>query len=459
MRARELKNIYYDKYLQLKPGFSGKVTLKFTIAPSGDIVSISIVSSTTGYTDFDAAVKNMVATWKWKLIKSGNTTPTIPFNFNEPEGSTQTQAAQPVQPAQSVQPTTSFKFRDINGSMLDKAVVAAENIKKWWNINFISQKSKYPMPDDRIFDIGSAKSDFVKDNDYLSKLTGKTEEDYQMYLKLRNDYANLPTFYFDMADWFYKRNNKEIALRILTSIADLELENASLYRLLGYRFKEYGEYALEKFVCQKVVQWRPMEPQSYRDYALALADNGEEQAALDSLYGLLTKQYSENINRRSRGIEEVVVMEINRLIAKNTKLNTSKIDKRLITNVPIDVRVVINWNMNNTDIDLHVKDPNDEECYYSHRETSIGGHISADNTGGYGPEQFLLKKAIKGKYRIYVNYYSDRQFTAAGPSTIMAEIFTKYADKTEQRQVVSLQMSNAKRKDGSKKVEVAEFEF
>jgi len=81
-RMPDLRNIY-DKYLKLKPGFSGKVTLKFTIAPGGDIISISAVSSTTGYPEFDNAVKNMVATWKWKAIKSGNTTPTIPFNFEE----------------------------------------------------------------------------------------------------------------------------------------------------------------------------------------------------------------------------------------------------------------------------------------------------------------------------------------------------------------------------------------
>jgi TonB family protein len=81
-RMPGLRNIY-NKYLKLKPGFSGKVTLKFTIIPSGDIVSISIVSSTTGYAEFDNAIKNTVATWKWKVIKSGDTTPTIPFNFTE----------------------------------------------------------------------------------------------------------------------------------------------------------------------------------------------------------------------------------------------------------------------------------------------------------------------------------------------------------------------------------------
>jgi len=81
-RMPDLKSIY-NKYLLLKPGFSGKVTIKFTIAPSGDIVSISIVSSTTGYGEFDNVIKEQVSRWKWNRIESGNTTATIPFSFAE----------------------------------------------------------------------------------------------------------------------------------------------------------------------------------------------------------------------------------------------------------------------------------------------------------------------------------------------------------------------------------------
>jgi uncharacterized protein YfaP (DUF2135 family) len=113
--------------------------------------------------------------------------------------------------------------------------------------------------------------------------------------------------------------------------------------------------------------------------------------------------------------------------------------------------------MDNTDIDLHVTDPSGEECNFRNRQTKIGGRISADITSGYGPEQFVLKKAVSGKYGVYVNYYGDRQFTSAGPSTVMAEIYTKYAGKSETRQVICLQLSNAKRRDNL--ALVAEFEF
>jgi hypothetical protein len=262
-----------------------------------------------------------------------------------------------------------------------------------------------------------------------------------------------------MADWFFRHNDRERALRILTNIADLDLENASLFRLLGYRFKEYKEFALQVYVCKKVIPWRPMEPQSYRDYALALADNENYQTALDSLHSTLTRYYAQNIVERSRGLDEVVVTEINHLITKQ-KLRTDSIPKEWIQAMPVDIRVVINWNMNNTDIDLHVLDPNGEMCFYSRRETAIGGRISADNTNGYGPEQFMLKKAIPGTYKVFVNYFGDSQVKAEGPSTIMAEIYTRYADKTEKRQIICLQLSKNKANQTSDgKLLVAEFVF
>ena len=81
-RTPGLRHVY-NKYLKKKPGFQGKVTLKFTIAPCGEIISIALVSSTTGYGEFDSEIKNSVGRWKFSKVKSGNTTVTIPFTFSE----------------------------------------------------------------------------------------------------------------------------------------------------------------------------------------------------------------------------------------------------------------------------------------------------------------------------------------------------------------------------------------
>ncbi len=81
-RTPGLRHIY-NKYLKMRPGFAGKVTLRVTIAPGGDIIRISIASSTTGYGEFDNAVKNAVKRWTFSKIKSGNVTVSIPFTFAE----------------------------------------------------------------------------------------------------------------------------------------------------------------------------------------------------------------------------------------------------------------------------------------------------------------------------------------------------------------------------------------
>jgi len=81
-RTPGLRHIY-NKFLKKKPGFLGKVTLEFTIAPDGGITSIKKVSSTTGYGEFDDEIKSAVSRWKFGKIKSGKNTVTIPFTFVE----------------------------------------------------------------------------------------------------------------------------------------------------------------------------------------------------------------------------------------------------------------------------------------------------------------------------------------------------------------------------------------
>ena len=81
-RTPGLRHVY-NKYLKKRAGFQGKVTLRFTIAPGGEIISIALVSSTTGYSEFDNEIKNTVGRWTFSKVKSGNTTVTIPFTFSE----------------------------------------------------------------------------------------------------------------------------------------------------------------------------------------------------------------------------------------------------------------------------------------------------------------------------------------------------------------------------------------
>ena len=166
---------------------------------------------------------------------------------------------------------------------------------------------------------------------------------------------------------------------------------------------------------------------------------GEYQKALNLHYEIVSSYW----DWRFRGAKIVSINEMNHLISKH-KLNLSKIDRRLIAHMPVDVRIVINWSTDNTDMDLWVIDPKGEKTFYGNRTSRIGGKISNDMTGGYGPEEFMIKRAIRGTYAIKVKYYASSQQKLTGPTVIRAEVYTKYGKMSEKRQEIVFMVEEEK---------------
>ncbi|WNG27171.1 DUF2135 domain-containing protein [Cystobacter fuscus] len=73
----------------------------------------------------------------------------------------------------------------------------------------------------------------------------------------------------------------------------------------------------------------------------------------------------------------------------------------------IDLRVVLSWDTDETDLDLHVVEPSGEESWYGHKETASGGSLDVDVTTGYGPEIYTQANSQTGTYKILVDYFSD----------------------------------------------------
>jgi uncharacterized protein YfaP (DUF2135 family) len=71
----------------------------------------------------------------------------------------------------------------------------------------------------------------------------------------------------------------------------------------------------------------------------------------------------------------------------------------------VKVRVLLSWDTDHTDLDLHVVTPDGQHCFYGNRVVPNGGALDVDVTTGYGPEIFSLPVEIRGAYHVYVNYY------------------------------------------------------
>lgn len=271
-----------------------------------------------------------------------------------------------------------------------------------------------------------------------------TEKAYTKYIELRANYQNSPSFFIDVADYFIQRKDKNKAIQILTNVAEIDLDNYELLRALAYKFEEFELYNYAVFIYQEILKLRPEDIQSHRDLALAYEMAGEHQKSLDLLYKIVNGELLlKDENRRFSGIEMIALNELNRMITLyKDELEISHIDLKFINEIKSDVKVVIDWNHNDTDIDLWVIDPNKEKCFYGHKRTKIGGLLSNDMTEGFGPEQFILKQAINGEYKIKVKYFANSKQKISGPTFLKVTTFINYAKPNEEKRTQLVRLKN-----------------
>lgn len=280
------------------------------------------------------------------------------------------------------------------------------------------------------------------DNDYLKKLK-KTSLDrmYSVYLELKNQYKSSPAFFMEVSDYFFDEGLKDEAYRILSNLAEMELENSDILRALGNKLVERKDYANAIWVFKKLTKIRSEIPQFYRDLAMAYHYNGEGQQAVDTLWYMASKAW----DSRFEEIQQIALNDMNCIIAQSkSKIDTSAIDKKLMENFPVDIRIVLTWNTDNCDIDLWVTDPDKEKCFYQNKVTANGGHLSRDFTQGYGPEEFCIKEAPEGSYKIEVNYYGTSSQKMLQPVIVQAEVFTNFGRENQKREVLTLQLDSVK---------------
>lgn len=308
--------------------------------------------------------------------------------------------------------------------------------------------------------IGITLKKWTSDAPYIARMQAASADTiYQIYLDEKPSYANSSAFYLDAADMLFDKGQRELALRVLSNLAEMDLENRHVLRILGYRLLQAGAPELAIPVFEKVQYLAEEEPQSFRDLGLAHAAAGHRQQAIDQLNEVIMRPWE----NRFADIELIALAEMNAIIATSmqtpmqtstqARLDTSRIDARLLKNLPLDVRAVLTWDADNSDMDLWVTDPNGEKCYYGHRLTYQGGRMSRDFTGGYGPEEFSLREAKPGKYRIEANFFGSSQQIVAGATTLQVRLSSGFGTAAVKEQMLTLRL-----KGRGQTVFVGEFE-
>jgi hypothetical protein len=288
---------------------------------------------------------------------------------------------------------------------------------------------------------------WTADAPYLTRLRDAADP-YVAYLRERDEYAASPAFFLDVGDLLLARGERARGLRVLSNLLELALDDPPLLRMYGWRLQAAGELDGAIAIFERVRRMRGDEPQSHRDLALALgerweragdaADATDATRAMELLYDVVERGWE-----RFPEIELIALMELNRLIARAAARGVAtpaRIDRRLVKLLDVDLRISMSWDLDLTDVDLHVFEPDGEHAYYGQNQTSGGGLVSRDFRQGYGPEEYVRRRAQPGAYTVKAHYYGSHQQSIAGACTVIVHVFTGYGRADEARQVLTLRL-------------------
>ena len=222
---------------------------------------------------------------------------------------------------------------------------------------------------------------------YLELLKSAADADgaYKAYLKEREKYGQSPAFYLDCAGWFYKAGERMTANTIISNLAEFKLEDAALWRSMGWRAREARSYKLSILAFRKALKLRGEEAQSRRDLALVLAE-----------YGKWLRNFSSNPYAPQPYIEEAM---------------------KLFADAAFNVRA---------------------------RKSGIRGNDFQVSI--IALEEFLKKDLERGVYKICSNYFASHQTSLTGAATITVCVYTDWGTKDEKFQLITFRLDKPKKK-------------
>lgn len=288
-----------------------------------------------------------------------------------------------------------------------------ENKNRYKNENLIKNKYQGSLNvEERILDVP-----------YIEELSkaNSVEDAYDLYLKQKDQYGHLPTYYLDVYDHFKKWKNRDYELRILFNDVITDLDNPEQLKALAYLLEEARDYKLAINIYSQILRLLPGDLLSFRDLALIYKNIGLEQESTAILNSLISDENNDN--------EDVLEFSDINDILKNDGVN-----------VTYDIRIVADWNRYDANINLQVIDPSREICNYENPKTSQGGQLAQNMSQGYGPEEFTLKNAKKGSYFIMLNYSLKDSEETTKPTYVKLAMFKDYGKPTETKEIKVLQL-------------------
>ena len=204
--------------------------------------------------------------------------------------------------------------------------------------------------------------------------------------------------------------NDSEAARAHASLIEVAPAKPELLQRAGLLLLRARRARLAEAPLRRALEMRPDRANGYRHLALMLWHEGKYEEAARLLESALDEQFPNWYGNVQRVIREELGYiyrawmkhepDKRERIAERARQHNVNLDRR------DDLRITLAWETDANDVDLHVVDPNGEECYYGHNATRSGLQLYEDITQGLGPEVIRTERAKPGTYHVGVRYFS-----------------------------------------------------
>ncbi|MDR2919232.1 MAG: carboxypeptidase-like regulatory domain-containing protein [Tannerella sp.] len=258
---------------------------------------------------------------------------------------------------------------------------------------------------------------------------------------------------------------KADALKLMSSVIERNAGDFIALRDIAIKAIEWGLGDQAYYMMRRIIANRQYEAVAYLTAAEALAKSNYTEMSLiyyyiclncdwDSDYGSFKEiaalqglRFINDIEKSyGKNKESLSAQTMNFVSYFKTEIESYLEDKDLLIK-EADIVIIINWNTNNTDVDLHVMEPTGEECYYSNSSTEIGGQLTIDVTDGYGPEMYVLREAVNGEYSVSLDYYADDDTKTSSKSKVYIDFYRNWGRANEKHIRKTIELENRKDKD------------
>jgi tetratricopeptide (TPR) repeat protein len=206
------------------------------------------------------------------------------------------------------------------------------------------------------------------------------------------------------------------AARAYGSLIEIAPGKPELLQRAGLLLLRSGRGSIAEAPLRRALELRPDRANAYRHLALMLWQSGRVEEAARVLE-TATRQTFPNWYG---DVQRVIGEELGYVYRAWMKREPSRRDEIAVRarehGVDLErrdaLRITLAWETDANDVDLHVVDPEGEECFYGNRATSSGLTLYEDITRGLGPEVIRTPAIRQGTYHVGVRYFD------AGPMGI-----------------------------------------